>query len=496
MGARAYIVIPVNEINPDAIPDEELDTVLSALTELSVKTPIDYVPHQKQLLFHLSEKKIRFLCGGNQSGKTEAGAAEDVMHATGLYPSWYPETGRFRSANKGRVIVTDYGSGGAVFEEKLWHWLPRSLVVSVRRTQKGELQKVFVKHRSGGTSMIEIMTHEQDDQAFESWTGHWAHFDEPPSHEKFTGTLRGLIALKGRSWLTLTPISEAWLFDEFIANENPDVFFIRVDIRDNPHLDERDIAFFASTLSEDVKDARLHGNFRHLSGLVYRGFDPAVHIVNRKDVKIDPSWPTYFVVDPHDQKPFFGIWAKVDPFNRIYVVDEIKFKGTIKTFCREVLLREISSGIKPMDVIRILDPNKGNTPSVVSGNTLKDDLALSGLYFTANVDDNITRGHLLVAGLLNYDPAAPISLANSPHIFWIRETTHECVRYMQLYTWDEYTGRTKDSRGEKEKPREKFKDFCDCIRYLAASKPMFFVADERDPQPLTGGGTTGYGPGE
>lgn len=483
----------MESLNPEEIPDEELDAVLAELSSIAIKTPADYVPHKKQLLFHLSPAKIRFLCGGNQSGKTECGAAEDVMHATGLYADWYPEHLRFKGANKGRVIVTNYAAGAEVLEEKLWHWLPKSLVISIRRTQNGALQKVFVKHCSGGTSLIEVMTHEQDDQAFESWTGHWAHFDEPPSRNKWDATLRGLIALKGRAWLTLTPISEPWLFDEFISQNNPDVFFIKVDIRDNPHLNEEEIRFFESTLTEDVKEARLHGNFKHLMGVVYKMFDPAIHVVSEKTVKIDFSWPTYFVVDPHDQKPFFGIWARVDPFNRVYVVDEIKFKGTLKEFSNQVLMRELMSGIRPSEVIRILDPNKGRTPSVISGNTLQTDFAGHGLFFTTKVDDNIQRGHLLVSALLAYNKAEPVSLTNCPKLYFIKEHTTECVKYIQLYTWDEYIGRTKDSKGEKEKPREKYKDFPDCVRYLACYKPYFFLQSEADPEPYRSGGITGYG---
>ncbi len=75
-------------------------------------------------------------------------------------------------------------------------------------------------------------------------------------------TQRGLIALHGRCWLTATPISEPWLYDEFIGNDRKDVFFIIVDIRDNPHLTEADIARFELGLTEDEIEARLHGRFR------------------------------------------------------------------------------------------------------------------------------------------------------------------------------------------------------------------------------------------
>lgn len=472
--------------------------MLAELEKIVVQTPVDYEPHSKQLLFHISEKKIRFLCGGNQSGKTEGGAAEDVMHATGIYPSWYPDSMRFKIANKGRIIVTDYGAGATVMEEKIWHWLPKSLVISTSRTVKGSIQKIHIKHTSGGTSQIEIMTHEQADNAFESWTGHWAHFDEPPPREKFIATQRGLIALHGRCWLTLTPISEPWLYDEFIGNDREDVFFIAVDIRDNPHLSEDEIKAFEINLTEDEKEARMHGRFRHLTGLVYKMFDPLVHVIPSSKIQIDPAWPTYFVTDPHDRKPFFSIWAKVDPFENIYIIDEIKTKSgcTIKEFAKEVFNRELMSdpAIRPMEVIRILDPNKGNTPSASSGLTMLQELALAGLYYTATVNDNIAAGHLAVAGKLQYNKLVPLSTTNKPKLYFVKENTRECVRYMQRYVWSDWRGAGKDEKSKKEKPMENFKDFPDCVRYLIMSNPCYFEQDNRDPVPYGSGGVTGYGP--
>lgn len=486
----------MDKIQAADIPDQDLDRVLSELESLSIQTPADYVPHPKQLLFHTSPAKIRFMSGGNQSGKTEGGCAEDVMHATGIYPDWFPMDLRLKGPNKGRVTVTDYGAGAAVFEEKLWHWLPKDLVVDVQRTVKGSVQKIHIRHISGGISQIEVMTHEQADNAFEGWTGHWAHFDEPPPREKFVATLRGLIALHGRCWLTLTPISEPWLYDEFISKEDSDVYFITVDILDNPHLSREYIQWFESKLTEDEKEARLHGHFRHLSGLVYKMFDPAVHIIPANTLQIDPGWPTYFVCDPHDRKPHFGIWAKVDPFGTLYVIDEIKHKDTFQGFAKAVLMREAMDPSRfgyPMDVIRILDPNKGNTPSAVSGLKLKDEFANHGLYFTADVNDDITTGHLAVSGRLSWDQRYKLSSTNHPKLYFIKETTRECVRYMQLYTWDDWRGAGKDAKSSKEKPTEKFKDFPDTVRYLVMSNPAFFERDDSDPVHYGSGGTTGYG---
>lgn len=482
------------------IPDESLDEVIRELESLTTVTTLDYVcmnpkngkVHKKQQEFHESSAKIRFLSGGNRSGKTEGGVAEDIMHATGLYPDWYPQGLRLNAHNRGRVVVTDFDQGGAVFEEKLWKWLPRDLAAEVHRTVKGALKKLVVRHVDGGNSVIEILTHEQDDMVFEGWSGHWAHFDEPPPREKFIATLRGLIDFKGRCWLTLTPISEPWLYDEFVSKSDTDkeLFFISVDIRDNPFLDEEYILWYESKLTEDEKEARLHGRFRHLTGLVYKVFDPSVHVIPNSYLNIDPKWPKFFVCDPHDRKPHFGIWATVDPLGRIWIIGEIKEPGTLEEFSKKVLHREAENHWR-VDC-RIGDPNKMRTPSAMNGLTFQQEFSIHGLHFIVDVNDDIALGHLSVAGKLSWDKSKELSSTNAPKLYFLRDTTREAVRYMQMYVWDEWRGAGKDAKDQKEKPKDKFKDFPDCIRYLVMFNPAY-SEDEPDPIPMGGGGWTGYG---
>ena len=42
--------------------------------------------HKKQLLFHKSKKRNRWVFGGNRSGKTECGAVETIWLARGIHP--------------------------------------------------------------------------------------------------------------------------------------------------------------------------------------------------------------------------------------------------------------------------------------------------------------------------------------------------------------------------------------------------------------------------
>ena len=295
------------------LPDAEIDKVLSELEEATKVFESEYVPHPKQKEFHCSGSPLRGVFGGNRSGKTEMGTLEARFHSTGDYPEWYPLAGRFSGPTRGRIVVTDYKKGAnEVLEPKIVKWFTQDMVHKIERFQ-GHIVKLFIKHKTGGISTIDVMTHEQDSMAFEGWSGHWAWFDEPPPRELFIATLRGLIDFRGRAWLTLTPISEPWLFDEIVGKADGNkVWFTTVDIRDNPYLAEEAIADFESKLLPEEVEARVHGKFIHLAGRVYKELDVKVHCVDTMPLGWK-NWPVYFVLDPADRRPHHGIWACVSP---------------------------------------------------------------------------------------------------------------------------------------------------------------------------------------
>ena len=457
--------------------EEELNSLLEELEDLHKFALQKYIPHKKQKDFHMAPHKIRAIFGGNRSGKTESGTNEAKFHATGDYPDWYPEKGRFSGATRGRIVVTDYKKGcQEVLEPKITQWFPEERIVRIERFM-GHITKLFIRHRTGGVSTIDIMTHEQDNRSFEGWSGHWVWFDEPPPRDQYVACLRGLIDFDGRCWLTLTPISESWLYDEIVLTATPNrVWFNTVDIRDNPYLSEASIRDFEASLTPEEIDARIHGKFIHLAGRIYKMLNPEIHVIKEIPSKDWKYWPKWFVLDPADRRPHHGIWATVDPMNTVYIYDEIVFKGTIKDTSKQILLRERSAGLVSDEIIRVLDPNKGRTPSAATGLKLVEEFAINDVYFTCNVNDDIATGHLAVMQALSYDKDQPLSSTNSPKLYFIRDTTPECVKQMLMYSWDDW--RDKSSKSEKEKPKDIMKDFPDDIRYLIMSNPIFYQPEK------------------
>ncbi len=457
------------------LPDdpEELREMYDRLERLKKQVDTLYVPHEKQKMFHVAPNKIRAVFGGNRSGKTEMGCNEARFHATGEYPEWYPESLRWNFPTRGRIIVTDYKKGaGEVLEPKLKKWFGDK-ITKIERSM-GNISKVYVQHITGGISTFDVMTHEQDTMQFEGWSGHWVWCDEPPPRDKYIASIRGLVDYDGRLWITATPISEPWLYDEIILNEAREAWHIAVSIYDNPYLSKKAIQEFEVSLTPEEKEARISGKFLHLSGRIYKELDTNVHLIDSLP-KGHENWPTFFVLDPADRRPHHGVWAKVDPFGTLYIYDELVYAGTIKLTAREILIRErVEHRISPENIIRIIDPNKGKTPDLYTGLQLKQNFGMNGVYFMqTDVNDDLAIGHLAVKERLLWDKSKPLSEVNHPKIYFVRGKTRECIKQLLSYVWDEWKGSLRGGRAEKEKPKDINKDMPDCIRYLCVYNPGY-----------------------
>ena len=325
-------------------------------------------------------------------------------------------------------------------------------------------QGIVIKYELSNGSSFDIMTHEQDTTQFEGWSGDMVWFDEPPPRDKYVACLRGLVDTKGRGILTLTPLSQPWIYDEIYVDHDKDVFCVTVDMRDNPYLSEEAIKEFESSLTEDEKEARVHGKFLHLSGLVYKEFEPTVHVIEPRNIE----GAVYFSMDPHDRTPTKMIWAKVDDFGDVYIVREASMAMTVEDISKEIKRIEKKENLVP--VRRFIDPNYGMKKlNIVTGRTIKEEFELNGIKLTL-ANDDLTAGHLKVKQYLNYDYKKPISLINRPKLY-VLNTCKEVIYGFTHYLWEEWKHMDEQERDKKEKPKDLHKHFPDCVRYLLMANP-------------------------
>lgn len=181
----------------------------------------DYRPYTKQLEFHAAGLTFRerLLMAANQVGKTIAGGAEAAMHATGLYPVWWPgrrfdrptngwaasETGQATRDNvQGKLV-------GPAEQEDQWGtgFLPKATILDWNRASgtPNLLDSVTVRHVSGGVSTVGFKTYDQGRARWQGPTRDWVWFDEEPPKDIYAeGLTRTNAVADAVVWLTFTPL--------------------------------------------------------------------------------------------------------------------------------------------------------------------------------------------------------------------------------------------------------------------------------------------------
>lgn len=437
-----------------------------------------YVPNPRQLKVHQSPARTILYVGGNRSGKSTVGAMELCFALTRRYPDYVHPARRFTHPIKAVVVATEYPIIERVIEPKLMSYLPKDYIQRTRRTPQGYLSRLVCQ--DGST--IDFLSNEMDDMAFESadWDLYWG--DEPQKKTKFFAIQRGLVDRRGISLLTFTPLTEPWIKQDLVdPADGKTVDVITGDIRDNtfdiqgnPILSEENIAEFEAKMPEDLRQTRIHGKFFHLRGLVYPEYDANVHTWEENPlVRYEYPDPVVCVLDPHDRLPHHVIWAWVDRRDTVYVDRELVFSGTLKDLAREILLVEARAGYRMRR--RLVDPNFGRKPSQVGGGiSVIQELSTKPFpLFFGECTDNKEAGRLKVKHYLHWDHAKPLSVTNSPRLYFHKVRCPKTIQSIRDHQYDEWKGASKDDKDLKEVEKPKDTHGADCVRYLCISHPTF-----------------------
>jgi hypothetical protein len=348
-----------------------------------------FTPHEKQYLFYAAASfHRRYMRTGNRFGKSELGAAEDVAFALGYRP-WMEQPfdilngkgevvghhpggkdhplvtlGIPQHPTKGMIVTSDWDKSTEIFtseEEgdkkgKLLRYIPKSAFAGQARNHSGAIDRVWVKHRNGGTSVIRLDTiksFKQNPLAFESSDTDWAHFDEPPPERLYKAVIRGFMDRDGSCWFTCTPLSEPWIdmkftpsieeqlegkqivTDDSEADAATTEFWMQEGSTfDNPHISREAIARVMAEYTDDERETRLSGKPAAYAGLVYKEFSFSKHV--RKPAPEgwqDWSSPPkdhciYISIDYHFAKPNAILFIAVPPDGPAVVYHEI-FRKTL-----------------------------------------------------------------------------------------------------------------------------------------------------------------------
>lgn len=468
----------------DALPENqrrEAQELLAKLAEANERNPLlNYFPHVKQRAFHGSQKRIKAFFGGNRSGKTTAGIADDLIQAVDVncLPDHLRKYKRWEPPFKCRIVSPDFTSTmeGVIFE-KLRELAPKD------QLDGGSWEKAYDKQRRvlrfANGSWFDFLTSEQDIDKFSGAALHRVHFDEEPPGEKgrqiYQECSMRLIDYGGDVLFSMTPLfGMSWVYDVVWEKRGPEITngvyasdgltVVTVDMDENPHLNEEAKQIVLDGLTDAEKKARKQGQFVHFAGLVYPEFDPDTHVVNPIPKDFLKGQIVYLVIDP-GLKTTAILFAAFDADNDLLVFDEIGLSDNLavpEEATKAIKAKAKEWGVKP--TYSIIDP-AARIRSLVNAEQVQSAYARAGLNTIAG-QNAVEPGVFEVKRRLEHtlkDGAGQLKV------------TRNCQRLI-----DEFSRYRIDPKADGFAVVKEHDHFLDALRYLCMSRP---IAPQTLPKP-------------
>lgn len=287
------------------------------LTDRKENAILHYVPaSEKADQVHLSSTMIRWIFGGNRSGKTSSGLAEAVMLSTGVIPEHlrrlYPGVieAKMRGPLQGRLICQSLvnvleptilpklqwwrwnGHGPPGDEQGHFGFIPKFCLIDGEweRSWSTKTRTLRYYYRNPenideivGESTLQFFSYDQDLKDFTSAHCHYVMFDEPPPEPIYQENKMRIISANGwlmgmMTWPDDPSINVDWLFDEIYEkgspgpNKQPDYECFTLRMTDNRHLDQEVVAKHVATMDEKTKRVRVEGQHIRFTNRVHQDF--------------------------------------------------------------------------------------------------------------------------------------------------------------------------------------------------------------------------------
>ncbi len=410
--------------------------------------------HEKQLAFHKSPKRNRWVFGGNRSGKTECGAVEAIYMARGIHPYRKNRKDVFGWAvSLSREVQRD------VAQRKILKYLPREWIADVIMSsgrkdnlENGIIDQLKIKNVFGGISTIGFKSCDQGREKFQGSSLDFVWFDEEPPEDIYRESKMRVLDKKGDIFGTMTPLKGlTFIYDEIYLNsaDSDEVWCEFIEWADNPFLDKNEIEEFSSSLPESELESRKFGRFKDAQGLVYTEFDPDKHVID--PVELPFEWQNNLSIDPGLNNPLSCHWYYVDYDGVVYVAAEhFAAKKDIDYHSEEI--KRISDEIgwrRDYDGrITALIDSAANQKTLASVKSVTELFYERGIAVNPNVDKNLFSGIARVKEYFKNDK------------IFIFKCCVNLIRELKSYRW-----------GDGDAPIKRDDHCLDELRYFIASRP-------------------------
>lgn len=414
-----------------------------------------FKPHEGQEAFLKAPHTIRAMFSGNGFGKTTALTIDLIYTHLERHPH------RDTSAVRNSWFIVPGLDKTEDYWNEIKRWCPPSQLPKPNKLGTSSVKRL--EWSNGSTTTF--FSHDQDSSKLEGTNVDALYIDEPPPRDLWVAAYRGLRNNKNYFIVMAgTPISQAWLYTEiyqpWAMKTNKDIFLIQGSTEANPYLSKKWIEDFKSRLTEDEVRTRLHGEFSHLQGRIFKEFSRQTHVFSYQPWP--EEWPVFVALDPHPRKANTVVYLGVTPDDIKVVIDEIVLEGTPDDLAKAMRDLEISKGYKV--VSRRID-NSG------SGSDWSRDSFVSMLdRWSRENNYNVRVSPMRKAEKDVASSIHKIKLLFKNNQLRILDNCVHTISDLELYAWQDF--RNPLQAGINEKPRKIHDDMIDPLRYIIVSNPV------------------------
>jgi phage terminase large subunit-like protein len=298
-----------------------------------IDTEIPGKLHARQMEILKSPAKHRWFFGGNQSGKTTAGAVDCVLLALGRHP--------WRQTWQAPVTIWASALTWELWEKillpELLTWIPYNRILAAPEPHRHSTNRdILIRADNGRISRITGKAAEQGADKYQSARVHQVWLDEEHPEQVWNEMQPRLVRHGGSTLATLTPLKGlTYLYHRIYepakrgALDRKLHFVGHAGMADNPSISKDSIAAIKEELKHNPAqlEARLYGRFVKPSGLVLP-FDEEKHrlpeAVTGRDLEQFVAMSSQFAAAVD-----FGIWrfaflfAAADENGHLTIVEEV-----------------------------------------------------------------------------------------------------------------------------------------------------------------------------
>lgn len=281
-----------------------------------------YRPLPTPAQFHATKARYAMILGGNRSGKTEANCADLCMRLLDCHP--HHDT---RRENRYWFATLDWGYLGAViWGEKLKRMLPERYIQDIAWHNKAREIPEIIWMTNG--KRLDLKSYEAGKSKFQAASLDGIYLDEQIPHqgeEIWRECRMRVIDRSGFIRWSFTPvIYQEWL--KTLVDTPPREYFIAyANLNDNRksrggYIDDYEIDLLIGEWPESVRVTRIEGRFAGFEGMVFKEWQPAVHVVNPRLIPRD--WTHGIAIDFGYNNPFCALLYAIDPDGRFWFLAE------------------------------------------------------------------------------------------------------------------------------------------------------------------------------